>query len=110
MCILSQKDTHISQSDEILFIIISPSQQIYPCGSPIFRNTSVWCPFTHATFVALLYATFVAPEFRDENRRCKLAAISMRSVAAMSQRNFEHVRKVLQIGGARKTEGNMAHQ
>ena len=43
-------------------------------------------PFTHAIFVALLYATFVAPEFRDENRKCKLAAISMRFVAAMSQR------------------------
>ena len=45
-------------------------------------------PFTRAIFVhvALLYATSVAPEFRDENRKCKLAAISMRFVAAMSQR------------------------
>ena len=30
--------------------------------------------------------SLVAPEFRDENRKCKLAAISMRFIAAMSQR------------------------
>ena len=43
-------------------------------------------PFTHAIFVALFNEIFVAPEFRDENRKCKLAAISMRFVAAMSKR------------------------
>ena len=40
-------------------------------------------PFSNDIFVALLYATFVVPEFHDENRKCKLAAISMRFVAAM---------------------------
>ena len=34
-------DTHISQPDENT---ISPSQQIYPCGTPILRNTSVGYP------------------------------------------------------------------
>ena len=43
-------------------------------------------PFTLAIFVVLLYATFAAPEFCDENRKRKLAAISMRFVAAMSRR------------------------
>ena len=38
-----------------------------------------------AIFVALLYAAFVAPEFRDENRKCKLAAISMRFVSTMQR-------------------------
>ena len=40
----------------------------------------------HLIFVGLLHATFVVSEFRDENRQGKLAAISMRFVAAMSQR------------------------
>ena len=44
------------------------------------------CLHSHAIFVALLCATFVVPEFHDENRNCKLAASSMRFVAAMSQR------------------------
>ena len=57
-------------------------------------------PFTHAIFVALvLYATFVALEFRDENRKCKLAAISMRFVAAMSQRFRTDVPNFMQLGG-----------
>ena len=42
--------------------------------------------FTHAIFVALLYATFVVPEFRNEDRKCKLAAISMQFVTAMLQK------------------------
>ena len=47
-------------------------------------------PFTHAIFgaifVGLFDAIFVAPKICDENRNCKLAAISMRFVGAMSQR------------------------
>ena len=44
-------------------------------------------------FVALLYATFLVPEFRDKNCKSKLAAISQRFVAAMSQR-FEACSKL----------------
>ena len=45
-------------------------------------------------FFALLYVIFVAPEFRDENRKCKLAAVSLRFVAAM----FQRFRNSMQLG------------
>ena len=65
------------------------------------KEKSCLGPFTHAIFVALLCATFVAPEFHDENCKCKLAVISMRFVAAC-RRGFEHVRNFMQLGGKLK--------
>ena len=50
-------------------------------------------------------------EFRDENHKCKLAAISVRFVAVMSQRfsnMFESSCNLAAIWD--KTEVNMAHQ
>ena len=71
------------------------SRSLQGVGTWCIYHMVVWhdlawvCPFRPVytcyfgyTFMTLLYATFAAPEFRDENRKCKLAAISMRFVAA----------------------------
>ena len=50
------------------------------------QENSTKGPFRHVIFVALLYATFVAPEFCYESCKCKPAAISMQFVAAVLQR------------------------
>ena len=61
-------------------------------------------------FVALLYATLVTPEFCDENRKCKLAAISLRFVAARLEVSnmFETSCNLMAIW--EKSEVNMVHQ
>ena len=72
-----------------------------------FFKVTLYIPYT-CDFCPPFQYNFCRARIRDKNRKCKLAAISMGFVAAISQRFQTCSKLCMQLGG--KTEVNMAHK